>query len=134
MSRLAIVALCTAAALAAGVGARAQNGTVATATAPAVAPASHPSWVDDTLEPDGHARIARVVPGSPDVVVLDHGLYAGLRVGAPCIIERNGNTVAAIVVVASQTGQAAALITDEAKDVVLQAGDSVRLKTVSSVL
>jgi hypothetical protein len=129
MSRIVIVALCTAAALAAGAGARAQNGTVA-----AVAPASHPSWVDDTLEPDGHARIARVVPGSPDVVVLDHGLYAGLRVGAPCIIERNGNTVATIVVVASQTGQAAALITDEAKDVVLQAGDSVRLKTVSSVL
>jgi hypothetical protein len=129
MSRIVIVALCTAAALAAGAGARAQNGTIA-----AVAPASHPSWVDDTLEPDGHARIARVVPGSPDVVVLDHGLYAGLRVGAPCIIERNGNTVATIVVVASQTGQAAALITDEAKDVVLQAGDSVRLKTVSSVL
>jgi hypothetical protein len=129
MSRIVIVALCTAAALAAGAGARAQNGTIA-----AVAPASHPSWVDDTLEPDGHARISRVVPGSPDVVVLDHGLYAGLRVGAPCIIERNGNTVATIVVVASQTGQAAALITDEAKDVVLQAGDSVRLKTVSSVL
>jgi hypothetical protein len=129
MSRIVIVALCTAAALAAGAGGRAQNGTIA-----AVAPASHPSWVDDTLEPDGHARIARVVPGSPDVVVLDHGLYAGLRVGAPCIIERNGNTVATIVVVASQTGQAAALITDEAKDVVLQAGDSVRLKTVSSVL
>ena len=134
MSRTAIVALCTVAALAAGVGARAQKATVATASAPAVTPASHPSWVDDTLEPDGHARIARVAPGSPDVVVLDNGLYAGLRVGAPCIIERNGNTVAEIIVVASQTGQAAALITDEAKDVVLQAGDSVRLKTVSSVL
>jgi hypothetical protein len=132
MFRTAIVALCTAAALAAGVGARAQNATVATAAA--VAPASHPSWVDDTLEPDGHARIARVVPGSPDVVVLDHGLYAGLRVGAPCLIERNGNTVAEIVVVASQTGQAAALITDEAKDVSLQPGDTVRLKTVTNVL
>ena len=130
MFRSAIVTLCTAAALAAGAGLRAQSGTAS----PAVAPASHPSWVDDTLEPDGHARIARVVTGAPDVVVLDHGLYAGLRVGAPCVVERSGNTVAEIVVVTSQSGQAAALITDQAKDVVLQTGDTVRLKTVTRVL
>jgi len=134
MSRLAIVALYTAAAFTAGAVVRAQNGTASPAPAAAVAPASHPAWVDDTLEPDGHARVARVVTGSPDVVVLDHGLYAGLRVGAPCLIERNGSTVAEIVVVASQSGHAAALITDEAKDVTLQAGDTVRLKTITNVL
>ncbi len=132
MSRIVLATLCAAAALAAGTGLRAQNGTAS--PAPAVAPASHPTWADDTLEPDGHARIARVVPGSPDVVVLDHGLYAGLRIGAPCLVERNGNTVAAIVVVASQSGHAAALITDEVKDVVLQPGDTVRLKTLTRVL
>ena len=72
MSRSAIVVLYTAAALAAaGVVAHAQT---QAASSPAVAPAavvvaaSHPSWVDDTLEPDGRARfvIAHRDPGMPN--------------------------------------------------------------------
>jgi hypothetical protein len=138
MSRSVIVILHTVAALAvAGVVAHAQ--TQAVASSPAVAPtavvvASHPSWVDDTLEPDGRASIASVVSGSPDIVVLDHGLYVGFRVGTPCLVERNGTTVGELVVVASQPSRAAALITSQSASTALQAGDQVRLKTLSHVL
>jgi hypothetical protein len=132
MSRSVIVVLHTAAALAAaGLVAHAQTQSVV--SRPAVA--SHPSWVDDTLEPDGRARIASVASGSPDVVVLDHGLYVGFRIGTPCLVERNGATVGELVVVASQPSRGAALITSQSvSSGPLQAGDQVRLKTLSHVL
>jgi hypothetical protein len=123
MSRLSIAALWSSALFAAG-GALAHG---------AAATPQHPAWVDDTLEPDGRAAIAQVTPGSPDVIVLDRGLYTGLRVGTPCLVERNGVAIADLVVVASEPGRAAALITGLAKDTTLQAGDKVRLKVIARV-
>ncbi|MGA2051851.1 MAG: hypothetical protein ABSH19_00930 [Opitutales bacterium] len=135
MFRPASIALCTAAALAAGAVVRAQSGAAPIpAGVPAVVATSHPAWVDDTLEPDGRARISRVVAGSPDIVVLDRGLYAGLRVGSPCLVDRNGTSVAELIVVATQPDCAVALITDQTKGITLQSGDQVRLKTITHVI
>jgi hypothetical protein len=134
MFRTASIVLCSAAALAAGAVVRAQSGT-APLTAPAMAPAAtHPAWVDDTLEPDGRARISRIEAGTPDLVVLDRGLYSGMRVGASCLVERNSAPVAELIIVATQPNCAVALITDQAKGVTLQSGDAVRLKTITRVI
>jgi hypothetical protein len=124
MYRPAILALLASAAFAAAGLAHAQ----------APAAASHPAWVDSPVESDGRASITRIIAGAPDVVVLDRGLSAGLRMGAPCLVERNGAPVAEIIIVASQSGRAAALITGQAAGVTLQGGDQVRLKTISRII
>jgi hypothetical protein len=101
------------------------------AAAAPVASADHPAWVDESPGLT-RAHVARVVPGVADVVVLDHGLAQGLRVGTPCLIVRGDQLVGEMMIVASEDQQSAALITTQAKGIAIQPGDDVRLKTFSA--
>jgi hypothetical protein len=98
---------------------------------------ARPSWADEPLEASNRATVARVVPGSADIVVLDGGLYQGIRTGVLCVVERADATdappaiVARLVVVASQPEHSAALITALGANVTLRPGDQVRLETSS---
>jgi len=92
--------------------------------APTVTVSNHPAWAEETLEPTNHANVLRVEPGPADVVVLDSGLYHGIRTGMKCIVEHNGESVAEIVIVASEPQKAAGLITAGTE---VRSGDSVRM-------
>jgi hypothetical protein len=89
-----------------------------------------PYWVDESLEPSGHARIARMVEGKADVVMLDGGLYQGFRTGVVCTVQREGAPVAQLIVVASEQHRAAALITALPNTVIITPGDEVRVSTL----
>lgn len=93
---------------------------------------THPDWVDDTLEPSNLAHISRIVEGKADVVLLDGGLYQGFRNGVACVIQRKGETVASLVVVATQETRSAALITNQLASIIPLPGDEVRVSSMSA--
>jgi len=141
MFRYSSSIFCTAAGilLAAGGCLRAEN-TPATWHAPLLAngnakPATNPDrpyWVDESIEPSGHARITRMVEGKAEVVLLDGGLYQGFRTGVVCTVQRNGESVANVelIIVASEEHRAAALITALSNTVIITPGDEVRVSTL----
>ncbi len=104
------------------------NAAASLPAAPSALSLSRPAWLDDDLNPHQIARVASVQPGAADVVVLDSGLYEGLRIGTPCLVSHNGTPVGEMVVVASDKAHAAALIVSQAKGAVITAGDDVGLK------
>jgi hypothetical protein len=89
-----------------------------------------PYWVDESLEPSGRARIARIVDGKAYVVLLDGGLYQGFRTGVVCTVQREGAPVAQLIIVASEEHRAAALITAQPNTVIITPGDDVRVSTL----
>jgi hypothetical protein len=91
---------------------------------------NRPYWVDESIEPSGHARIARMVEGKADVVMLDGGLYQGFRTGVVCTVQREGAPVAQLIIVASEEHRAAALITARPNTVIITPGDEVRVSTL----
>jgi predicted alpha/beta-hydrolase family hydrolase len=135
-SRSSVILTAAALVLAAGGWARAQS---ATTVRPPLLPAdayrpahsaTHPDWVDESLEPTSHAHITRITEGTADVALLDGGLYQGFRNGVKCVIQRQGATVASLVVVACQENRAAALIT-ERENIIIVPGDEVRVSSMS---
>jgi hypothetical protein len=122
--------------LAAGGWAHAQSTTARPPLLPADAyrpahSATHPDWVDGSLEPSNIAHISRIIEGKADVVLLDGGLYQGFRNGVNCVIQRKGATVASLVVVATQETRAAALITNQLASIIPLPGDEVRVSSMS---
>jgi len=101
------------------------NGSEKPATNP-----NRPYWVDESIEPSGHARIARMLEGKADVVLLDGGLYQGFRTGVVCTVQREGTPVAQLIIVASEEHRAAALITDQPNSVIIKPGDEVSVSTL----
>jgi hypothetical protein len=85
--------------------------------------------VDESIEPSGHARIARMVEGKADVVMLDGGLYQGFRTGVVCTVQREGTPVAQLIIVASEEHRAAALVILP-NSVIITPGDEVRVSTL----
>lgn len=91
---------------------------------------THPDWVDESLEPSGRAHIAHITQGQADVVLLNGGLYQGFRNGVDCVIQRKGDNVARLVVVACEDNRCAALITQR-ENVIVMPGDEVRVSSMS---
>jgi hypothetical protein len=98
--------------------------------APRVTTSDRPYWVDESLEPSDRARIARILNGKADVVLLDGGLYQGFRTGVVCTVQREGLPVAQLIIVASEEHRAAALITAQPNTVIITPGDEVRISTL----
>lgn len=99
-------------------------------TASRIANPNRPYWVDESIEPSGHARISRMVEGKAEVVMLDGGLYQGFRTGVVCTVQRSGLPVAQLIIVASEEHRAAALITALPNTVIITPGDEVRVSTL----
>lgn len=89
-----------------------------------------PRWVLESLSPANGARIATILAGHADVVVLDSGYYQGFRNGAVCQVERDNGPVAKLIIVAAQETRSAALILNQPATVIIVPGDEVRLSTL----
>ncbi|HVU38247.1 MAG TPA: hypothetical protein VHC95_07930 [Opitutales bacterium] len=89
-----------------------------------------PRWVLEPLSPANDARIATILEGHADVVVLNSGYYQGFRNGAVCQVQRDNGPVAKLIVVAAQETRSAALILNQPATVILVPGDEVRLSTL----
>ena len=79
------------------------------------------------------AKISQVVAlPAADLVVIDAGFEAGFRQGMVCSVTRAGEIVGELLLVDLRARTASALIFDLVSGVVLQPGDQVAVKTVSS--
>lgn len=86
--------------------------------------------VERSVAPVAIRDIARLP--SADLVVLDGGFEAGLRLGMVCTVTRQGGRLGELLLVELRSCASSALILDLAKDASLQPGDQVAVKTVST--
>ncbi len=81
---------------------------------------------------EGFASVQKVVAGtSADLVLLDSGMEKNFCTGALCVVERNGDSVAELIIAESDAERAVALITQLNTNQTILTGDSVRLKTIT---
>lgn len=103
------------------------------ATLVTVSGSARPTFVGESLEPNGLARVSAVVAGeTADLVVLDGGLEAGFRTGMIAQVERGTDRVARLLVVEATPSQAVALILEGAPGLRIQTHDRV-LRSVLSL-
>jgi hypothetical protein len=80
----------------------------------------------------GTARVSALQPAGPaDLVVLDAGHSAGLRLGMVCTLRRAGRSIGEILLVELRPTAATALITTLATGETVTPGDQAAVKTVS---
>jgi hypothetical protein len=81
----------------------------------------------------GQARVAAVQPsGVADLILLDAGFDAGLRLGMVCRVTRSGTDIAEVLLVEIRPGHCAALIASVAPQQSIRPGDAVAIKAVKS--
>ena len=81
---------------------------------------------------EGLASVQKVAAGtSADLVLLDSGMEKNFCTGALCVVERNGDSVAELIIAESDAERAVALITQLNTNQTILTGDSVRLKTIT---
>ena len=85
------------------------------------------------VEARGLARVAAVQPCRvADLVLLDAGFDAGLRLGMVCRVTRSGTQIAEVLLVELRAGNSAALIASVAPQQSIRPGDTVAIKTLKS--
>lgn len=81
---------------------------------------------------EGLASVQKVAAGTnADLVLLDSGMEKNFCTGALCVVERNGDSVAELIIAESDAEHAVALITQLNTNQTILTGDSVRLKTIT---
>ncbi len=84
------------------------------------------------IRQDGITAVGDVVSGkSADLVLLNSGYTGNFCTGATCTVERNGITVAELVIAKAIEYCSVALITSIDDEQTLQKGDLVKLKTIT---
>jgi hypothetical protein len=98
----------------------------------ALAALASPSWAQ-AAEGRTVARVAAVQPSRvADLVLLDAGFDAGLRLGMVCRVTRGRAEIAELLLVDLRPAHSAALIATVAPRQSIRPGDSVAIKTVKS--
>lgn len=91
--------------------------------------AGSPAFVDAPLRPSGLADVIHLeITPAGDLVVLDNGFDAGLRLGMHCEVWRQGEMMGDIIIVAARTDRSVAVIPDSGQDWSPQTGDTVLAK------
>lgn len=79
-------------------------------------------------------KVIRIETGSDtDVVIIDAGYARNVRPGMKLSLSRQGKAIASLVVAEATRDSAAALILDLTPNENVKAGDSAKVKTVSSL-
>lgn len=90
-----------------------------------------PAFVTEPLHPGGQARVFGVADaGDADVVILDHGLNQGFRIGMVCRVSRGGRNIGEIILVEVRDDRAAGLILALQENFSIQSGDTARIQTL----
>lgn len=84
------------------------------------------------ISSEGLASVQKVAAGtSADLVLLDSGMEKNFCTGALCVVERDGNLVAELIIAEADASNAVALITQLNTNQTILSGDSVKLKTIT---
>lgn len=84
------------------------------------------------ISSEGLASVQRVVAGtSADLVLLNSGMEKNFCTGALCVVERDGESVAELIIAEANAENSVALITQLNTKQTILAGDSVKLKTIT---
>ena len=95
--------------------------------------ANVPEFVHASIYGSNMAKVLKVETGlSADLVLLDGGLEQGLSRGMVCTVERDIQSISIgeLIIIESQNDGSAALILDLTNNSTIQAGDSIRIKTL----
>lgn len=99
-------------------------------TALAVAAPMSVAW---TAEGRSQARVISVQPArAADLIMLDAGFDAGLRMGMVCRVKRGTTEIAEVLLVDIRASHSAALIASNMPRQSIRPGDSVSVKTLKS--